>query len=117
MTEEREGGNESLPSSSLSFDGGHGYTEKSYGDFFPSAWIWAHSNSFKRNAGTSLFLIIGEVPLLGTKLPGMAAALWHNSTLTPFATWNGVRIEDLRVSDEEVFVAVRSNPIPPTHRI
>ena len=94
--------------SSISFDNGRGYTEKDFGRSFPSLWVWIQSNSFAKNPGTSLFVSIAQIPLFGMKLPGFTTAIWHNGTLIPFATWSGAKFEDMRISKEEVYVAMRS---------
>jgi len=100
---------EKVSSSIISFDNGRGYTEKDFGKSFPSLWVWIQSNSFPQNTGTSLFVSIARLPLFGMELPGFTAAIWHNGTLIPFATWSGAKFEDIRISEEEVYIAMRSS--------
>lgn len=109
-----EGGGASSASSAstttptvLTFDNGRGYTEKDFGRSFPSTWVWIQTNSFPHHPGTSLFVSVARVPVLGLGMPGFTAAVWHDSTLYPFATWSGAYFEDMRVSDDEVYIAVR----------
>ena len=94
---------------SISFDQGRGYTEKDFGRSFPSLWVWIQSNSFRNNPGTSLFVSIARVPVFGLELPGFTAAIWHNETLIPFATWSGAKFEDIQISKEEVHIAMKSS--------
>ena len=98
----------SLPSTVV-FDNGRGYTEKDFGRSFPSLWLWIQTNSFRKTPGTSLFVSIARLPLFGLELPGFTAAVWHNSTLIPFATWTGAKFDDLRISEDEVYIAMRSS--------
>lgn len=93
----------------LPLDGGRGYTEKDFGRSFPSLWVWIQSNSFSNHPGTSLFVSAARLPLFNMELPGFTAAVWHNGTLIPFATWSGARFEDMRISKEEVYIAMRSS--------
>ncbi|KAL7524522.1 hypothetical protein ACHAXR_000608, partial [Thalassiosira sp. AJA248-18] len=96
-------------STSISFDDGRGYTEKDFGRSFPSLWVWIQSNSFRQNPGTSLFVSIARLPVFSLELPGFTAAIWHNSTLIPFATWSGAKFDDIRISKEEVYISMRSS--------
>ena len=95
----------------ISMDGGRGYTEKDFGRSFPSLWVWIQTNSFRNNPGTSLFVSIARIPtpLFGLEFPGFTAAIWHQGTLIPFATWSGAAFEDIRISTEEVYIAMRSS--------
>ncbi|KAL7546561.1 hypothetical protein ACHAWF_009888 [Thalassiosira exigua] len=110
----RKGGEETeeMATSIVSFDDGRGYAEKDYGRSFPSLWIWIQTNSFRAHPGTSLFVSVARVPVFGMENPGFTAALWHDGTLIPFATWSGARFDDMRVSEEEVFLSMRSNLSP-----
>jgi tocopherol cyclase len=105
-------GNATSSSSSLdiSMDGGRGYTEKDFGRSFPSLWIWIQTNSFRQNPGTSLFVSLARIPtpFFGLEFPGFTAAIWHNGILIPFATWSGAAFDDIRISKEEVYIAMRS---------
>ncbi|KAG0048201.1 hypothetical protein BGZ83_006805 [Gryganskiella cystojenkinii] len=81
------------------FDGGVGYTEKDWGVNFPSTWIWAQTNIFKKSPGSSLLISVASVPVLGpdfsdwvsthlpmfsslTNVPGMLLIYYHASTKT-----------------------------------
>jgi len=96
-------------SSVVTFDNGRGYTEKDFGRSFPSLWIWLQTNSFRKNPGTSLFVSIARLPLFGQEFPGFTAALWHNSQLIPLTTWSGAKFEDIRVSEDEVYLSMKSS--------
>eukprot|EP00804_Cyclotella_cryptica_P030186 CCRYP_017971-RB/>CCRYP_017971-RB protein AED:0.01 eAED:0.01 QI:70/-1/1/1/-1/1/1/532/337 len=95
----------------ISMDRGRGYTEKDYGRSFPSTWVWIQTNSFRNNPGTSLFVSIARIPtpLFRWEFPGFTAAIWHNGRLIPFATWSGAKFEELRVSEDEVYIVMRSS--------
>ncbi|KAL7472160.1 hypothetical protein ACHAXS_012492 [Conticribra weissflogii] len=105
---------QSLANTTISMDEGRGYTEKDFGRSFPSLWIWIQTNSFRNNPGTSLFVSLARIPtpIWGLEFPGFAAAIWHDKTLIPFATWSGAKFENLRITDEEVFIAMRSSKNP-----
>ena len=92
-------------------DEGRGYTEKDYGRSFPTLWVWIQTNSFRKNHGTSLFVSIARIPtpLFGLEFPGFTAAIWHNGSLIPFATWSGAKFEDLKISKDQVYIAMRSS--------
>eukprot|EP00984_Skeletonema_dohrnii_P027296 scaffold16832_cov77-Skeletonema_dohrnii-CCMP3373.AAC.1 len=94
----------------ISMDGGRGYTEKDFGRSFPSLWVWIQTNSFRNNPGTSLFVSLARIPtpFFGIEFPGFTAAIWHNGELIPFATWSGAAFDDIRISKEEVYIAMRS---------
>jgi len=104
-------------SSVVTFDNGRGYTEKDFGRSFPSLWIWLQTNSFRKNPGTSLFVSIARLPLFGQEFPGFTAALWHKSQLIPFTTWSGAKFEDIRVSQDEVYIAMKSSKRRPAYRL
>ena len=107
----------SVSSSVVTFDNGRGYTEKDFGRSFPSLWIWLQTNSFRNNPGTSLFVSIARLPLFGQEFPGFTAALWHNSQLIPFTTWSGAKFEDIRVSEDEVYIVMKSSKRRPSYRL
>ena len=95
----------------ISMNGGRGYTEKDYGRSFPSLWVWIQTNNFRNNPGTSLFVSIARIPtpFFGLEFPGFTAAIWHQGNLIPFATWSGATFDDLRISKEEVYIAMTSS--------
>ena len=94
----------------ISMDRGRGYTEKDFGRSFPSLWVWIQTNSFRNNPGTSLFVSIARIPtpFFGLEFPGFTAAIWHKGELIPFATWSGAAFDDIRLSKDEVYIAMRS---------
>ena len=101
----------STSSLEISMDGGRGYTEKDFGRSFPSLWVWIQTNSFRNNPGTSLFVSLARIPapFFGLEFPGFTAAIWHSGELIPFATWSGAAFDDIRISKEEVYIAMRSS--------
>lgn len=102
----------------ISMDNGRGYTEKDFGRSFPSLWVWIQTNSFARHPGTSLFVSIARIPTpLGLEFPGFTAALWHDSTLIPFATWSGAKFEALTISKEEVRIVIKNSKRYGSHRV
>jgi hypothetical protein len=84
-----------------SFDGGHGYLEKDWGEAFPSGYIWMQSNHFP-DTQTSLMASAAIVPWLTSSFPGFIAGLWREGTLYRFATYTGAMIEHLEVNDSHV---------------
>lgn len=98
-------------SASVSMDGGRGYIEKDWGSSMPSAWIWTQSNSFAR-PGASLMFSLANIPWLGGSFPGFLCAARlpgprsDKLGVRVWATWNGARIESLRVDDRRVCVAI-----------
>ena len=64
--------------------------------------------------GTSLFVsLLARIPtpFFGLEFPGFTAAIWHRGELIPFATWtwSGAAFDDIRISNEEVYIAMRSS--------
>jgi len=115
-----ESEDDSGSTATISFDGGRGYTEKDHGRSFPSLWVWIQTNSFRHNPGTSLFVSVARIPMFGKGFPGFTAAVWHGGELIPFATWSGAKIEDLHVSEEEVYLSMSSGSMSgggPGHRV
>lgn len=96
----------------LDFDGGRGYTEKDWGQSFPSAWVWMQSNHFSR-AGICLTASTAIIPFLTTSFPGFIVGLLLDDTLHRFTTYAGGSVERLRVDDRAVEWALKNR----THRI
>lgn len=85
----------------IDFTGGRGYTEKDWGQSFPSAWIWFQTNHFGR-PGISLTASVAIIPWIGRSFPGFIVGLLHNGRLYRFATYTGAETEHLDITDEEV---------------
>ena len=90
----------------LDFSGGRGYVERDWGRSFPRAWIWIQTNHFEI-PGISLMFSAANVPWLGRSFPGLIAGLLLPGGFYPFTTYNGARIEDLRVDDDGVDICLR----------
>ena len=85
----------------VDFTGGRGYIEKTWGQSFPSAWIWLQSNHFK-TPKSSLFGAISMIPWLGRTFRGFMAGLLHQGTLYRFTTYTGAKTEHLAVTSEQI---------------
>ena len=85
----------------VDFTGGRGYIEKTWGQSFPSAWIWLQSNHFK-DPGVSLFGAISMIPWIGRTFRGFMAGLLHRGTLYRFTTYTGAETEHLAVTPAQI---------------
>jgi hypothetical protein len=85
----------------ISLDGGTGYVEKDWGQAFPSAYVWVHSNTF-RSSRACLVASIAVIPWLVTSFPGFIVGLWVDGTLHRFATYTGARSRRLAIDDRTV---------------
>lgn len=94
----------------VDFHGGRGYTEKDWGEAFPSAWIWFQSNHFAR-PGISLTASVARIPWLRSSFRGFIVGLWHDDLLYRFATYTGALIERLEVTDASVSLAITGAPL------
>lgn len=90
----------------VAFTGGRGYSEKTWGQSFPSAWIWLQSNHFE-TPETSLFGAISMIPWIGRTFRGFVAGLLHRGTLYRFATYTGAETERLAVTPERIAWVLR----------
>jgi hypothetical protein len=90
----------------IDFTGGRGYTEKDWGQAFPSAWIWFQSNHFEQ-PGTSLTASMAHIPWVGSSFPGFIIGLWHDGQLYRFATYTGADTSRLEIDDEAVLWTVQ----------
>ncbi|GAB5490097.1 MAG: tocopherol cyclase family protein [Phototrophicaceae bacterium] len=91
----------------IDFSGGRGYIEKDWGQSFPTGYIWQQSNHFE-SVGTSLTASFATVPNVGRTFAGFIVGLWHGGQLYPFTTYNGTKIEYVRVTDEQVRWALQN---------
>ncbi|CAG8753600.1 202_t:CDS:2, partial [Cetraspora pellucida] len=46
------------------FENGHGYIEKDWGTNFPQSYIWAQTNNFMSDKGSSLLFSIADFPII-----------------------------------------------------
>ena len=91
----------------VDFSGGRGYIEKDWGQSFPSAWVWMQTNHFD-SVGTCLTASIATIPFKVFSFTGAIVGLWHEKQLYLFATYNGVVIERLSVTDTTVDWVLRN---------
>jgi tocopherol cyclase len=92
----------------IDFSGGRGYIEKDWGQSFPTGYIWQQSNHFE-TLGTSLTASFATVPNVGRTFAGFIVGLWHESILYPFTTYNGTKVEYMRVDDTQVQWALKNS--------
>ena len=94
-----------LNGKNIDFAGGRGYMEKDWGVSFPRSWIWMQSNHFEQ-AGVSFVMSIATIPWLGNYFTGFGGAFWNNGAFFPFTTWNGSRVKNLHIKEEETSFTV-----------
>lgn len=87
-------------------EGGAGYLEKDWGRSMPSAWLWAHSNSFS-SPDASFVFSLARVPWLGGWFPGFFCVLLAGGIQHRFATYTGASISKLVLSGREIEIAIR----------
>jgi tocopherol cyclase len=85
----------------IDFSGGRGYIEKDWGQSFPTGYVWQQSNHFE-TVGTSLTASFATVPNIGRTFAGFIVGLWHEDKLYSFTTYNGTRVQYMRVDDKTV---------------
>lgn len=90
---------------------GRGYIEKDWGSSMPSSWIWMQSNNFE-SAGDSFMLSIADIPWLGSAFTGFLCVGYlggrgpDGGRLIREATYTGARLEDFRLEDGRLSLAV-----------
>jgi tocopherol cyclase len=89
----------------VDFTGGHGYTEKDWGQSFPRAWVWMQTNHFEQR-GTSFTASVAIIPWLRGAFNGFIVGLWNGGRLYRFATYTGATLEHLAVTDDHVEIRV-----------
>jgi tocopherol cyclase len=105
-----EGGFE-LEGRRIDMSGGRGYIEKDWGSSMPSSWIWMQSNNFPER-GDSFMLSIADIPWLDKSFTGFlcVGALGRRASqggrFLREATYTGARIEDFRMDDAEIALAI-----------
>ncbi|CAG8485148.1 23380_t:CDS:2 [Dentiscutata erythropus] len=80
------------------FKNGHGYIEKDWGIDFPRSYIWAQTNNFKNEKGSSILFSVADVPFMSSdnllskihflkkslRYPGRLIIFYHGSTNTTY---------------------------------
>ncbi len=91
----------------LDFGNGRGYTEKDWGQSFPSAYIWLQSNHFSR-PGISLKISVAKIPYLAYSFVGFIAGIWLGDRLIRFTTYNQSKLVKSIVSNEKVELVMKN---------
>ncbi|CAG8455916.1 hypothetical protein C2G38_1128976 [Gigaspora rosea] len=97
------------------FKNGYGYIEKDWGTDFPQSYIWAQTNSFMNDDGSSIFLSVADIPLISSdsllgkvpflknslplRFPGRLIIFYHGSTKTTynFSTYTLSFVHELNI--------------------
>ena len=85
----------------IDFKNGRGYTEKDWGQSFPSAYIWLQSNHFTQ-PGISLKVSVAKIPYLGYSFVGFIAGVWLGDRLVQFTTYNRSVLRKSTIDAEKV---------------
>jgi tocopherol cyclase len=91
----------------ITFNHGRGYIEKDWGNSMPESWIWLHTNTFK-NPGSSVMLSIAKIPWRKSYFIGFIAFVLHGGKIFKFATYNGSRILDYSLLNQDLKVTLEN---------
>lgn len=91
----------------LNFDQGRGYTEKDWGQSFPSAYLWLQSNHFSQS-GISMKISVAKIPYLGYSFVGFIAGIWMNERLIQFTTYNRSQLLKSQIDSEKVELVMQN---------
>lgn len=91
----------------VNFSGGRGYTEKDWGRSFPSAYCWMQSNHFSR-PGISLKCSVARIPWIRNAFTGFIAGLWLDGKLHRFTTYNGTKLKQCTIAEQDVNIELRN---------
>lgn len=86
--------------------GGKGYIEKDWGRSFPSSYVWLQCNHFKTE-GVSLSGSVAKIPWLFSSFRGFIYGLLLEGKLYRFTTYTGAKVEELRLSNDHVYITIR----------
>ena len=87
--------------------GGEGYIEKDWGKSFPQSWIWMQANHFETR-GVSLMFSVARIPWLGRSFIGLISFLKTPNGFYRFATYNGGKIERLRIDADRITIRLKN---------
>lgn len=90
----------------VDFTGGRGYTEKDWGQSFPSSWIWMQTNHFGTGAPVSLTASVARIPWLGSHFIGYIVGFLWQGRLYRFATYTGAMMK-ARLEEDRVHLSFR----------
>jgi len=96
----------------VDYQGGRGYIEKDWGKSFPEGYVWTQSNHFD-NPGVCVTASVAKIPWLMTSFRGFLVGFLHDGELQRFTTYNGSKVESLRVTDHSIHLTIRNR----THRL
>lgn len=88
------------------FNSGTGYIEKDWGTSFPSSYVWAQANNFKRH-NSSFFLSIATIPLFSFSFTGFICAFVLGEKEYRFATYTGAKIIKYEISSKNIDIVLR----------
>lgn len=77
----------------IDFSGGKGYTEKDWGQSFPSSWIWMQTNHFDEERHVSLSASVARIPWVGSHFIGYIVGFLLGERLYRFATYTGAQMQ------------------------
>jgi len=91
----------------ISFDKGRGYTEKDWGQSFPSAYIWLQTNHFSV-PGISIKTSVAKIPYMGYSFVGFITGLWLGDHLIQFTTYNQSVLRKSLITAEKVELVMQN---------
>lgn len=89
-----------------SFKGGKGYTEKDWGQGFPSTWIWMQCNHFPGTSPISLSASVANIPWLGSHFIGYIVGFLFEGKVHRFATYTGAKMM-AKMTEDTVVLAFK----------
>ena len=92
---------------SINFANGRGYTEKDWGQSFPSAYVWLQTNHFSKT-GISFKASVAKIPYLRYSFIGFIAGIWLGDRLIQFTTYNQSVLNKSVIDTEKVELVMRN---------
>lgn len=90
------------------FTNGKGYTEKDWGQGFPSTWIWMQSNHFDGDEPICLSASVANIPWLGSYFIGYIVGFLYKGKIHRFATYTGAKMK-ARMNEDAVFLSFKGS--------
>jgi tocopherol cyclase len=91
----------------VDYHGGRGYIEKDWGKSFPEGYVWTQSNHFDE-PGICVTASVAKIPWLTGSFRGFLVGFLHDGELHRFTTYNGSKVESLRVTDHSLHLVIRN---------